>query len=269
MSNEHYHGSAGRWPGADLPTPVTGQDPAAESFQRGWFGTTHWSVLLEADQNDCPRRMAALEKLCQMYWQPVYAFIRQNGYDVQDAEDLTQTFFALLLERNAIRNLDPKKGKFRSFILVLLRHFLANEAKRARAAKRGGGLMPLSLEAGLGEDHFLAGGPFDLPAEKLFDRQWALAVVARVFANLGAKFKQAGQSDRFERLKVFLTQEGSSEDYAKVASSLGLTTVAVKVAVHRLRHRYGELMRREIAHTVESPFEVENEMRYLLDLLIE
>ncbi len=244
-----------------------GSDPA--SPRHGWFDTTHWSVILEADHEDSTRRMAALEKLCQTYWQPVYAFVRHGGYEVHDAQDLTQGFFAQLLARDALRNLDPRKGKFRSFLLVLLRHFIANEAKRAGAAKRGGGRIPLPLEPDAAEDCLLAGGAGDLTAEKLFDRHWALAVLDRAVASLRSEFERQGQSARFEELKIFLSTEGSGQDYARAAAPLGLTPAAVKVAVHRLRHRCGELLRQEVARTVESPFEADAEMRYLLDLLIQ
>lgn len=269
MKNGHYPSGSSRLSGGEIAIPTAVPDCLAGTAQPGWFGTTHWSVLFEAGGQDSDRRMAALEKLCQSYWRPVYAFIRHNGHEVHDAQDLTQAFFAHLLERNALRKVDPRKGKFRSFLLVTLRHFLANEAKRANAAKRGGGNIPVSLEAATGEDLFLAGVSGDPPPEKLFDRSWALAVMASAFAGLRAEFEKTGQIARFEELKIFLCQQGGGEDYAKAAASLALTPAAVKVAVHRLRHRYGELMRLEIAHTVESPFEIEAEMRYLLDLIMQ
>jgi DNA-directed RNA polymerase specialized sigma24 family protein len=251
------------------PPATAVSDVGPSSGSHGWFNTTHWSVILAAGQEDAARRMPALEKLCEAYWQPVYALIRHAGYEVHDAQDLTQTFFLQLLEREAWRNLDPRKGRFRSFLVVLLRHFLANETKRNRAAKRGGGQLPLSLEAGVGEAHFLAESGSYWPAERLFDRHWALTVMARAFAGLRAECEGAGQNARFEQLKVFLAEEGEAGAYARAAANLGLTVAAVKVAVHRLRHRYGEWLRLETARTVESPFEVEVELRYLLELLLE
>jgi len=233
------------------------------------FQTTHWSVVLDVEHEDSTRRQEALEKLCQTYWAPVYAFIRRSGRGVEDAQDLTQGFFAHLLEHNALHGLDPRKGKFRSLLLVVLRHFLTNEAKRAGAAKRGGGQAPFALEAGVAEDRFLLQTANPLSPEKLFDRNWALAVLDEAFGTLRGEFEQQGMSARFDRLKAFLWNEGSGEEYAKAGVDLGLTAAAVKTAVHRLRHRYGELLRQEVARTVASPFETEAEMRYLLDLLIQ
>ncbi len=269
MENEH-HDCCPKTPANRAATVVV--SPRRQEFEglhQGWFDTTHWSVLREAGQEDAARRTAALEKLCETYWQPVYAFVRQSGHAVHDAQDLTQGFFAQLLERNALRNLDPRKGKFRSFLLVLLRHFLTNEAKRAGAAKRGGGRVPLPLEAGAAEDRFLAVADSELTAEQQFDRHWALAVMERTFAALRSECQGAHEGARFEQLKIFLSREGGKEEYAKAGAPLGMTPAAVKVAVHRLRHRYGELLRREVARTVESPFESEGEMRYLLDLLVQ
>ncbi len=246
-----------------------GEAPHPASSPPGWFETTHWSVLLEVGQENSTRRAAALERFCQTYWQPVYALIRHSGREVHDAEDLTQSFFAQLLARDALRGLDPRKGKFRSFLLVLLRHFLANEAKRTCAAKRGGGRIPIPLESGLAEGRLLAVRAPGLSAEQLFDRHWALALLDRALLGLGGEFEREGERERFEVLKCFLSNEGGGEDYARAGARLGLSAAAVKVAVHRLRHRYGELLREEVARTVESPFEVEAEMRYLLELLIE
>jgi DNA-directed RNA polymerase specialized sigma24 family protein len=237
--------------------------------QGALFQTTHWSVVLEVEQEDSVRREGALEQLCKTYWAPVYAFIRRSGRGVEDAQDLTQSFFAHLLEHNALHDLDPRKGKFRSFLLVILRHFLTNDAKRASAAKRGGGRVPFPLEAGAAEDRFLLQSVSPLSPEQLFDRNWALAVLDQAFGMLRSEFEEQGMSARFERLKVFLWHEGNGEEYAKAGVDLLLTPGAVKMAVHRLRHRYGELLRGEVARTVESPFEIEAEMRYLLDLLIQ
>ena len=233
------------------------------------FQTTHWSVVLEAEQSDSSRRQEALGQLCQTYWAPVYTFIRRSGRGVEDSQDLTQSFFAHLLEHHALHDLDPRKGKFRSFLLVVLRHFLTNEAKRAGAAKRGGGCAPFALEAGVAEDRFLLQNPSPLSPEQLFDRNWALAVMDQALGMLRKEFEPQGANSRFECLKGFLWNEGNGEEYAKAGVVLGLSPAAVKMAVHRLRNRYGELLRQEVARTVESPFEVEAEMRYLLDLLIQ
>lgn len=241
--------------------------PSAAFPPSACFQTTHWSVILEAGKEESSTRSEALEELCRTYWAPVYAFIRRSGRGVEDAKDLTQSFFAHLLERNALHNLDPRKGKFRSFLLVVLRHFLTNEALRAGAAKRGGGQSPFALEASGTEDRFLLAPASQLSPEQLFDRNWALAVLDQVFGALRRELEQDGLSARFECLKVFLWGEGNGQEYAKAGVVLGLAPTAVRVAVHRLRHRYGELLRQEVARTVESPFEAEAEMRYLLDLL--
>lgn len=225
--------------------------------------------MLEAEQEDSSRQQEALEQLCRTYWAPVYGFIRRSGRGVEDAQDLTQSFFAHLLEHNALHDLDPRKGKFRSFLLVVLRHFLTNDAKRASAAKRGGGRAPFALEAGVAEDRFLLQTASPLSPEQLFDRNWALAVLDKAFGMLRGEFEQQGANTRFECLKGFLWNEGHGEEYTKAGVVLGLSPAAVKMAVHRLRQRYGELLRQEIARTVESPFEIEAEMRYLLDLLIQ
>ncbi len=238
-------------------------------FQGASFQSTHWSVILDAAQGDAEGRNEALEELCRTYWAPVYAFIRRSGREVEDAQDLTQSFFARLLERNALHNLDPRKGKFRSFLLVLLRHFLTNEALRTSAAKRGGGRLPFVFGAELPEDRFLIPAASQLSPEQLFDRNWALAVLDQVFGMLRSECVQQGSSARFDRLKMFLLSEGDGAEYAKAGEALGLTAATVKVAVHRLRHRYAELLRQEIGRTVESPFEIEPEMHYLLDLLLQ
>ncbi|HXP60600.1 MAG TPA: sigma-70 family RNA polymerase sigma factor [Dongiaceae bacterium] len=267
MKNENQPASFSHLAGVE--EGAFASDGEAVASHPGWFDTTHWSVILGAGEEDPTRRMEALERLCQTYWPPVYAFIRQRGQTVHDAQDLTQTFFAQLLARRAFQNLDPRKGKFRSFLLVVLRHFLVNEAKRAHAAKRGGGQIVVPLEPEAVESLLLQGTARGLTPEQLFDRHWALTVLDRAFASLRAEFERAGDGARFEELKPFLSSGGSAEDYTQPAARLGITPAAVKVAAHRLRHRYGELLRREVAHTVESPLEIEGEMRYLLELVIQ
>ncbi len=268
MKNEQRKGSS---IGLESAAPIgmssfTASDAA---FRPGaCFQTTHWSVILEAGRENSAARGEALEELCLTSWAPVYAFIRRSGRGIEDAQDLTQSFFAQLLERNALHNLDPRKGKFRSFLLVVLRHFLVNEARREGAAKRGGGKALFPLEAGLAEDRFLLRSDGRLSPEQLFDRNWAVAVMDHAFGTLRSELEQERLDTRFECLKVFLWSDGHSEEYAKAGAILGLTAPAVKVAVHRLRHRYSELLRQEVARTVESPFEVDAEMRYLLDLLM-
>jgi RNA polymerase sigma-70 factor (ECF subfamily) len=231
------------------------------------FAATHWSVVLAAGETDSLRRTEALETLCRTYWPPLYSFIRRFGYEVHDAQDLTQDFLAHLLARNPFATLGPEKGKFRSFLLVALKHFLADDRAKVRTTKRGGGQVVLSLDQEVVEAGFLQDSSPDLTAEKLFDRRWAWTLMDRAFARLQDEFAAAGKSETFARLKPFLSSEGSAAQYDAVAVESGVTPGAVAVAVHRMRQRYRALVREEVAHTVASPIELEDEMRYLLDVL--
>jgi RNA polymerase sigma-70 factor (ECF subfamily) len=232
-----------------------------------WFAVTHWSVVLAAGETDSPRRAEALEALCRTYWRPLYSFIRRFGYEVHDAQDLTQDFLAHLLSKNPFAGLGPDKGKFRSFLLVALKHFLADERAKAQTAKRGGGQVVLPLDQQVVEAVDLQDSSSDLTAEKLYDRHWAWALMDRAFARLEDEFATAGKSETFARLKQFLSNEGSAAQYDAVAVESDVTPGAVAVAVHRMRQRYRALVREEVDHTMASPGELEEEMRYLLDVL--
>ena len=233
----------------------------------GWFAATHWSVVLAAGQADPARRQAALETLCRTYWEPLYAYLRSLGQDVHDAQDLTQSFLTQLLARDPFAELSPDKGKFRSFLLKGLKNFLLDQHDRATAAKRGGGQALLSLDEEAAERHHLEEFSATRTPEATYDRRWALTLLNRAFTALQQEFLSSGKAAQFAELSVFLGSEGKAEDYAAVASRLQMTPGAVVVAVHRLRGRYRECIRAEIAQTVNSPREVDEEMSYLLEVL--
>lgn len=232
---------------------------------RGSFATTQWSVILAVSTNPAAR-IQALEKLCRTYWPPIYTYIRRRGHKPHDAQDLTQSFFAALLSRNALEALRPDQGKFRSFLLASVNNFLANDYDRNHAAKRGGGQIIVSLDSvAAEEDGLLKLASKDTP-EKTLDRRWALTVLRCALLRLKQDFNSAGRETLFERLKPFLEQEASPGDYASLAAELGMSPGAVAVAVHRLRKRYRELVQREVVQTV-TPGEVEDEMKHLLAVL--
>lgn len=233
---------------------------------RSVFVTTHWSVVLTAGRSDTPRARGALETLCQTYWHPLYAYVRRRGYSPEDAQDLTQEFFARLLERNAVATVAPEKGRFRSFLLASLNHFLADEWDKARAQKRGGGkvitLDLQSAETRLGE----------IPAEnftpeKAFEHRWAITLLEQVYQRLGEEYRAEGKGALFDTLRVALAGKSDAAPYAELARQLRMSEGAVKVAVHRLRQRYRALLRETIADTVSGPEEVEDELRYLFRTL--
>jgi RNA polymerase sigma factor (sigma-70 family) len=228
------------------------------------FATTHWSMVVSAGGTRSFEASRALATLCESYWFPVYAFVRRAGHSAQDAQDLTQEFFVRLLDKQFLAAADRKKGRFRTYLLTAVKHFLANEYDRTRAKKRGGGQTILSLE---GLEARYCQEPADrLTPERIFERQWALALLDQVLARLQAEMAADGKAALFDAIKGHLTG-GESVSYATTAASLGMTEGAVKVAAHRLRQRYRELLREEIAHTVASPDEIEEEVRYLFTCL--
>ncbi|HMJ89949.1 MAG TPA: sigma-70 family RNA polymerase sigma factor [Candidatus Acidoferrum sp.] len=237
------------------------------SSQHDVFATTHWSVVQLAGRQDTPRAQRALSTLCAAYWYPLYAYVRRHGHSPHDAQDLTQGFFAALLESNSLANLNPSRGRFRAWLLASLKHFLANEWDRARAAKRGGGQITISLDETDAEERYKL-EPFDeLSADKIFERRWALTLLDTVVNTLREEYQRDGKGPLFDKLKPCLAGSRESQPYADLAPELGMTEGAVKVAVHRFRQRYRELLRREIAHTVSSPAEVDEELRYLFAVL--
>ncbi len=230
------------------------------------FATTHWSLVLAARDRAEPGARDALAALCAVYWYPLYAYVRRRGKNADDALDLTQAFFARLLEKDVLADVDRGKGKFRSFLLAACKHFLANEYDRERAQKRGGGRPLLSLDAADAEGRYINEPVDGVTPEKLFERRWALALLQQVMTRLRADFEARGKDRQFDHLRGFLVGEKGT-GYRKAAASLGLSEGAVKVAVHRLREKYRELLREEIGRTVGSPEEIDDEVRDLFAAL--
>jgi len=227
------------------------------------FASTHWSIVLAAGHRSSPDSRAALAKLCGAYWVPLYAYARRRVLDVHAAQDLTQAFFAQLLEKNPLAVARPERGRFRAFLLTAFKHFLANVRDQARAQKRGGGVAPLPLDFASGESRLTREPADNMTPERLYERQWVLSLLEQVLARLRDEFIRAGKERHFEQLKVFITPQTAPASYAELAPALGLTEAAAAVAVHRLRRRYRELLRAEIAQTVASPNEVDDEIRSL------
>lgn len=230
------------------------------------FATTRWSLVLGARDGDSAASQAALAELCESYWFPLYAFVRRQGHGPDDAADLTQGFFAKLLEKNYLQDVRPDAGRFRSFLLASLKHFIYNEWDRQQAQKRGGHVPKISLDAALAESRYAIEPVESRTPEDLYERHWALTVLQRALERLEAE-TPAGKRDRFENLRPYLTGDGSDATYAEVAARLGLSEGGVKVAVHRLRHRFGAMLRQEIGETVADPQEVDDEIRHLLTRL--
>jgi RNA polymerase sigma factor (sigma-70 family) len=230
----------------------------------GRFATTRWSLVLAAgaDASSTDAR-TALATLCETYWYPLYAFLRSRGYKAEDAQDLTQAFFARVLEKHAINRADPARGRFRSFLLASLKNFAANEHERVMAQRRGGGVSIVSLEIEGAEGRFEMEPPTDETPERIFDRRWALTLLARVMSRLEAETTEAGRRAQFDALSIYLTGDVPQRSYAETGAHLGMSEGAVKVAVHRLRRQFRNLVRDEIAQTVESPDEIEDELRHL------
>ncbi|HEV3260198.1 MAG TPA: sigma-70 family RNA polymerase sigma factor [Gemmataceae bacterium] len=224
------------------------------------FVTTHWSVVVAARENASPEARQALAELCRTYWYPLYAFIRRQGQSADESQDLTQELFARLLEKDFLGAVDRDKGKFRSFLLAACKHFLANERDRARAQKRGGGRDLLSIDGQAAESRYRLEPAHSLTPEKLFERRWALTLLDQVLARLREEFVAAGKDKLFEQLKVFLTGDKPATRQGQAARELGMTEGAVKVAVHRLRGRYRELLQEEIARTLDDPGQVQDEI---------
>jgi RNA polymerase sigma-70 factor (ECF subfamily) len=233
------------------------------------FAATRWTVVLAAGQRGAPQADVALEELCRTYWYPLYAYVRRHGHSREDAEDLTQAFFARLLEKDYLKGISREKGKFRAFLLVAVKRFLANEWDRASSQKRGGGVRPLSLDW-LDADQRYQINPADtLSPDKLYDRAWAVTVLEQVITRLRDESAAEGKARLYEQLKAFLMAGKSDIPYAQAAAALEMTEGAVRVAVHRLRQRYRELLREEIAQTLSDPAQVEEEMQALFSALAE
>jgi len=241
------------------------EDPSSEGqTRRAAFVTTHWSVVLATADQDSPQAAVALERLCRTYWYPLYAYVRRRGYSHEDAQDLTQGFLVQLLERHSFGRADASKGRFRSFLLGGLNYFLSDERDRAGAQKRGGGQPTLSfIDAQAADERYRLEPVDERSPDKLFERRWAVALLDQVLARLEQEFREAGKAELFQRLRGFLVAGTGEESYAEVGARLGLSGEAVRKTLQRMRHRYYELFREEVAHTVAGPAEVEEELRYL------
>ena len=231
------------------------------------FATTHWSVVLAAKRQDSSEAAEALEKLCRTYWYPLYSFVRRRGYSAEDAEDLTQGFFAHLLGKDFLHGIGPQKGRFRTFLLACLSHFLADVWDKGRAARRGGGEVPFSLDAHGAEKRYRMEPADCLTAEALYERRWANTLLENVIERLRKEAVDAGNERLFEQLQGLLLGEHPKLTYQEVASVLGTTEGAVKMAISRLRQRFRAVLREEIAHTVADPGEVDEEIRHLRTIL--
>jgi len=231
---------------------------------RGHFATTRWSLVLAAGRRSGGHSAEALATLCETYWYPAYAFIRRQGHDADHARDLTQEFFARVLEKNYFGDADPARGRFRAFLLTSIRHFLSNERDREQALKRGGRTPVLSLDVETAEGTYQLEGRDDLTPEKLFDARWATVLLDRSLARLQEEYVAAAKNDLFDSLKGFLTGDSDDVPYADTARALDMSEGAVKVAVHRLRRRFRDALIKEIAETVSDPADIDAEIRHLL-----
>jgi DNA-directed RNA polymerase specialized sigma24 family protein len=255
-------------PSRDEVTSLIGID-AVTAEQNGGavaFATTHWSVLLEA-QGESSAAEEALEKVCRTYWRPTYGFLRLQGIPSEEAEDLTQGFFALLLERKDLNTVRKEKGRLRSFLLVSLKHFLLDERRRALALKRGKGQRLIPLQE-LRTNELAGLEPTDrLTAERIYERRWASALLEQVFSRLRDEYDTAGNTGLFNSLKQLLPDEPGAPSQAQIATELGMTENAVRQAFHRFRRRYQTLLREEISHTVAMPSDIDDELRHLIAVL--
>jgi RNA polymerase sigma-70 factor (ECF subfamily) len=249
--------------GASLST-----DGPAASGQNGAaaFATTHWSMVLTA-RGESPQAHEALERLCRSYWWPIYGFVRRQGYAPEEAQDLTQSFFAFLLERKGLDTVGPEKGLLRSFFLASVKNFLANSRRSAMAGKRGNGRAALPLQEFVGREHAHLEPIDTLTADRIYEREWALTLLDQVLGRLAEEYHMAGNAPLFDRLKQLLAGEPDRPSQAQIAQELGMTENAVKQAFHRLRRRYGDLLRDEIAETVTKPAEIEDELRHFIAVL--
>lgn len=230
------------------------------------FLSTHWSLVLAAGQRASPESERALAELCQKYWLPVYAYVRRRVAEMHDAQDLTQEFFARLLDKNPLAQADPQRGRFRTFLLAAVKNFLANERDRARAQKRGGGRVILPLDFADGDSRISLEPAHEETPERLFDRQWVLLLLEAVLAKLRGEYAAAGKEELFDRLKGFLSGE-LSVSLAEIAHALNMTEGAAKTAAHRLRKRYRALLRAEVAQTVAENEDIDEEIRSLFEAL--
>jgi RNA polymerase sigma-70 factor (ECF subfamily) len=250
---------------AATETPMSTEAKSPGTAARGdVFATTRWTVVLAAGDRSSPAADVALEELCRTYWYPLYAYVRRQGHAREDAQDLTQAFFAKLLEKNYLAGLDSNRGRFRAFLLTALKHFLINEWDRSRRQKRGGGQTLLSLDWSDADTRYQVDPADNLSPDKLYDRAWALTLLERVVGRLREESVAEGRGGQFEMLKFYLMVGKDDIPHAEAAAALLLSEGAVRVAIHRLRRRYRELLKQEIAQTLSDPAQADEEMRALL-----
>jgi RNA polymerase sigma-70 factor (ECF subfamily) len=229
----------------------------------GQFTTTHWSAVVRAGSMDSPQASEALNELCRVYWYPLYAYARRQGHQRAEAEDLTQAFFARLLEHNFVARAEPEKGRFRTFLLTVFKRFLANEWNHQHAQKRGGFQTRVPIDADLAESRFEAGPAATEQPDKLFERQWAMTLLEQVMSRLQNEYRESGRGELFNCLEACLARDADALPYREIGTQLNLCEAAVKMAMQRLRARYQSILREEIGKTVTSPDEVEAEVRDL------
>ena len=240
--------------------------------ESGWqgsereFRTTHWSVILRAGGESSPEADQALEELCRAYWYPLYAYVRRQGRSAEDAQDLTQSFFARLLERKSVRFADPDRGRFRTFLLTSLKNFLINDWQKSRTASRGGGALTFSLDEKEADGRYLAEPVDGLTPERIYEKRWAVTLLERVLSLLRDKYKAQGNLLLFETLKPYVWGDANL-GYDEAATKLGTTAGALRTAMHRFRESYRQLLREEVGRTVASPAEVDAELRELVAVL--
>ena len=251
-------------------TPATASDhrgSRATSARPAVFVATHWSVVLAAKDKSSPQSEEALETLCRTYWYPLYVFARRQGHQPHDAQDLVQEFFVRLLEKDYLDAVERERGRFRNFLIMALKRFLANEWDRSRAQKRGGGQIPLPLDPELAENRYQEEALVEMDADLAFDRHWAVTLLDQALARVRDEHQQQGKGAEFEVFRQFLTVGKEPIAYEEVAVQLGQSEAAVKMAVHRLRRRYRAVFREAIAQTVAAPADVDEEIRHLLQVL--
>ena len=241
--------------------------PPDRAARQPAFVTTHWSVVFSAGGSDTTDARDALARLCQTYWYPLYAYVRRRGNSAHDAKDLTQAFFTQLLERQSLAAADPERGRFRSFLLSAMNHFLVNEWRKARAQKRGGRSQTISLDLAAAEERFDLEPADNSSPDRIYEKQWALTLLGEVLNRLEAEYQREGKGGIFAALKQTLMGSRESQPYSELAAKLDMNENAIKVAVHRLRRRYRELIRDQIAGTLASAKEIEEEMRHLFSAL--
>jgi RNA polymerase sigma factor (sigma-70 family) len=242
---------------------TTGSQPPRQPL----FLTTRWSIVLGARDKASSSGTQALESLCQTYWYPLYVFVRRQGHVAHDAQDLTQAFFARLLEKDYLQSVEREKGRFRTFLIVAMKRFLLNEWDKLRTQKRGGNFLHLSLDADLAESRYLGELLETLPADQIYERRWALTLLDQAMSRLRLDYTSSGREREFEHLKTSLTAERGEVSYREIAGTLQMTEGAARVALHRLRKRFREIFREEIASTVSTSDEVDDEVHYVVGIL--